>query len=299
MIDGVAITGSSDGGEDEFNSLQQQSIIMIYIGVGLFFIALVQTTALTQFGERIAFKTQITYFKKALEMDSYYYEDHNPTEMASKIAKEIAAIKRGTGTKVGSAIMAIASFVLGIAFSFYWGWLMNVILLGFVPVIVVLGVLMAAALTSGLTEGLKAYSQSAGYAEQALQAIKIVHTYGQEKLEEMNYKKYLKRCEELGAKSNIKGAFGFAGVMTGFVSFYAYSFYFGGYLRWNDVKNFDGREYSGGVIVAIMFSTVFGAATAGTMAPHAKAIAESQIAGKLAYDTIDHVPKIRSETDKK
>jgi hypothetical protein len=78
------------------------------------------------------------------------------------------------------------------------------------------------------------------------------------------------------------------------VFFYAYSFYFGGWLRWNGIQNFDGREYSGGVIIAIMFSTVFGAVTGGTMAPHAKAIAESQIAGKLAYDTIDHVPKIRS-----
>ena len=98
--------------------------------------------------------------------------------MASKIAKEVAAIKRVTGSKVGSAIMAVASFVCGLGFSFYWGWLMNVILLGFVPVIMFLGVLMAAALSSGLTESLKAYSQSAGYAEQALQAIKIVHTYG-------------------------------------------------------------------------------------------------------------------------
>ena len=57
--------------------------------------------------------------------------------------------------------------------------------------------------------------------------------------------------------------------------------------------NYDGREYSGGVIVTIMFSTVFGAATLGTMAPHSKAITEAQIAGKLAYDTIDHVPKIK------
>jgi hypothetical protein len=48
------------------------------------------------------------------------------------------------------------------------------------------------------------------------------------------------------------------------------------------------------VIITIMFSTMFGAATLGTMSPHAKAIAESQIAGKLAYDTIDHVPKIKA-----
>lgn len=101
-------------------------------------------------------------------MDSYFYENQNPTEMASKIAKEIAALKRGTGNKVGSALMAVTSFVFGIAFSFYWGWLMNVILLAFVPVIVFLGILMAAAMQSGLTESLKAYSQSAGYAEQAL-----------------------------------------------------------------------------------------------------------------------------------
>ena len=153
---------------------------------------------------------------------------------------------------------------------------------------------MGAALQSGLTESLKAYSQSAGYAEQALQAIKIVHTYGQEKLELKNFSKYLTRCEAINAKSNIKGAFGFALVMSSFYCFYAWAFFWGGYLRWNEIKNFDGREYSGGVIVTIMFSTVFGAATLGTMAPHAKAIAESQIAGKLAYDTIDHVPKIKS-----
>jgi ATP-binding cassette subfamily B (MDR/TAP) protein 1 len=83
--------------------------------------------------------------------------------------------------------------------------------------------------------------------------------------------------------------------MVSFVLFYAYSFYFGGYLRWNGIKNFDGKEYSGGVIVTIMFSTVFSAMTLGSMAPHLKAIAEAQIAGKLAYDTIDHVPKIKAQ----
>jgi len=53
------------------------------------------------------------------------------------------------------------------------------------------GSLMGIALQSGITEQLKAYAMSAGYAEQALSAIKIVHTYGQEKLEEKNYMKYL------------------------------------------------------------------------------------------------------------
>ena len=81
---------------------------------------------------------------------------------------------------------------------------------------------------------------------------------------------------------------------SSFLVFYAYSFYWGGYLKWNDINNFDGRAYTGGVIITVMFSTVFGAATLGSMAPQFKAISEGQIAGKLAYDVINNVPKVVS-----
>ena len=38
---------------------------------------------------------------------------------------------------------------------------------------------------------MKYYAQSAGYAEQALLAIKVVQTYGREVKESLNYNKYL------------------------------------------------------------------------------------------------------------
>jgi hypothetical protein len=73
--------------------------------------------------------------------------------------------------------------------------------------------------------------------------------------------------------------------------FYAYSFYWGGRLRYNEIKNGD-REYSGGMILSIMFSTIFGALNLGGMTPHLKAVNEGKIAGKLAFDVIDHVPAV-------
>jgi ATP-binding cassette subfamily B (MDR/TAP) protein 1 len=73
--------------------------------------------------------------------------------------------------------------------------------------------------------------------------------------------------------------------------FYSYSFYWGGRLRYDEVKNGD-REYTGGAILAIMFSVVFGALQVGGMMPHLKAVTDSKIAGKLAFDVIDHVPKV-------
>ena len=61
-----------------------------------------------------------------------------------------------------------------------------------------LGLGFAMSLEDGNNENMKAYSQSSGYAEQALSAIKVVHTYGQELLEMKNYNKYLSRAKIIG-----------------------------------------------------------------------------------------------------
>lgn len=57
-------------------------------------------------------------------------------------------------------------------------------------------------------------------------------------------------------------------------------------MRYQGIKNGD-KEYTGGAILAIMFSVVFGALQLGGALPHAKAIKDATIAGKLAFDVID------------
>ena len=54
-----------------------------------------------------------------MRKDAAYYDEHNPTEMAAKIAKETSAMQRGLGEKVGSIIMSFTSFLLGFVFAFY------------------------------------------------------------------------------------------------------------------------------------------------------------------------------------
>jgi ATP-binding cassette subfamily B (MDR/TAP) protein 1 len=112
-------------------------------------------------------------------------------------------------------------------------------------------------------------------------------------LEMTNYNKYLERANKIALGSTFKRAIGSAILFFLILGFYGFAFYFGGYLRANDVKNGD-TEYNGGSIIAIMFSVVFGAFGIGGAAPHVAAIAEGLVAGKLAYDVIDHKPKIDS-----
>lgn len=74
---------------------------------------------------------------------------------------------------------------------------------------------------------------------------------------------------------------------------YAAAFWFGGYLRIEKVTEGDeDKIYTGGQIIAIMFSVIFGAFNMGGMAPHVKSLTEGRIAGKFAWDIMDNVPKV-------
>lgn len=82
-------------------------------------------------------------------------------------------------------------------------------------------------------EVMKAYSQSAGYAEQALSSIRVVQAFCNEQLELSIYVKYLSTVREQAAKTGTMlavtgGLFGF--IMT---AFYAYTFFLGSVLRSN------------------------------------------------------------------
>ena len=53
---------------------------------------------------RVASRLRIEYFRKSLEKDAAYYDLNNPTEVATQISKNIAAIKAGLGQKYGHVL---------------------------------------------------------------------------------------------------------------------------------------------------------------------------------------------------
>jgi len=113
-------------------------------------------------------------------------------------------------------------------------------------------------------------------------------------LEDTIYSKYLQRTREAGRKIAVKVAIGNSLLMGVFLGFYAYAFYFGSVLLASG-KESQSKEYSGGVVVAVMFSVVIGIFYLGGAGPHLKAISEAKVAGKLAFNIIDHVPKVNSK----
>jgi ATP-binding cassette subfamily B (MDR/TAP) protein 1 len=115
-----------------------------------------------------------------------------------------------------------------------------------------------------------------------------------EKTEMNNYDKYLGRAKATGVKTHMKSAIAISGFFFSMFGYYGYSFYTGSWLVTEKVINSRTNEpYNAGDIMACFFGVVFGVFSLGMAIPNLKAVTEGRVAGKLAYDIIDRVPKIR------
>ena len=99
-------------------------------------------------------------------------------------------------------LMGASMGISGLTMSLYKGWTFGLVLL---LLIIPLGGLMTINIkiaSSGVEKSLRAYGQSAGYADQALNAIKVVVAFGMETTEIQNYSKYLVGAKQVSIKSN-------------------------------------------------------------------------------------------------
>jgi hypothetical protein len=74
---------------------------------------------------------------------------------------------------------------------------------------------------------------------------------------------------------------------------YGFAFYMGSVWIENGIRNhtYD-RTYSSGDILSCFFGVVFGMFSVGMATPNLKAVAEGKVAGKMAFEVIDRIPKI-------
>ena len=145
--------------------------------------------------------------------------------------------------------------ILSLGSAFYFGWALTLIILCALPCFILSGLIMAHVMKGGLMSQMKAYAQSSGYAEQALQAIKVPFTYGNELLESKNYDKYLLRAKDAANDRSwlLARAIFLFSIVSQLISAFAY--YFGGYAITHSWANYNGI-YTGGAIFTVVMSTV-------------------------------------------
>jgi ATP-binding cassette, subfamily B (MDR/TAP), member 1 len=274
--------------EDTIKTVSKMSLIFTLVGIAVWFFSYVMYSSLLLFSDRVTKKIRTKYLESILRQESAWFDTINPSELSARLSKESAAIQKALGEKMGTIVLAFAMTVAGMAFAFTRGWSFSLVLLVAFPFLGFTTSLMSKVLAKGTQETMKAYGQSAGYADQALNAIRVVAAYGQEEKEVQNYTKYLERARVAGVKTHCQGAFAMSLFFASIFGTYAYSFYMGSVWIYKDFwNNTFSRTYTAGDILSCFFGVIFGMFSVGLATPNMKAVAEGRVAGKLTFDIID------------
>ena len=190
--------------------------------------------------------------------------------------------------------MSLAGLFVG----FYKGWSLALAMFSIAPILMCGMGIFGSVMQKNTVVSMRAYAQSAGYAEQALSAIRIVVSFGQEALEITNYTKFLQNVRDAGTKQGVA-----AGLSLGFFFFsvylcYGFSFFLG--AVWIDEKfwnHSEDRGYTAGDTMAVFFGVLIGLFAMGGAGPAMNAINIAKASGKTAYEVIDRKSPIDQDAE--
>ena len=164
--------------EEMAETIREICLIMVGLAVVVFVTSFFQNWLLMRASAGIASKIKTAYLKAVLNQESAWYDQTSYLEMSSRIAKETDAIKDGVGRKYGIVLYSYCMCLAGFASGLYKGWSLSLAMLGMFPLMMIGMGCFGAVMANRTLASMKAYGQSAGYAEQALTAIRIVVSFG-------------------------------------------------------------------------------------------------------------------------
>mmetsp|Transcript_10621 Transcript_10621/g.17848 ORF Transcript_10621/g.17848 Transcript_10621/m.17848 type:complete len:339 (+) Transcript_10621:8-1024(+) len=223
--------------EEALEEIEVICLIFVIIGVGIQIFGYMFYAFLLIFSERVAKRTRIAYLRAILKQEAAWFDLKNYQELSSRISKEILAIQKALGEKFGTLLFALAMCCSGLFFAAFRGWKFTLVVFCGTLTLGISTSLQVKVVQSGYEAQLKAYGQSAGYAEQALNAIKIVLSFGQQEREVMNYQKHLDGVRKTAMKTHYTNSLAVAFFLSSIFGVYSYSFFFGTVFIYNDVIN--------------------------------------------------------------
>jgi len=261
--------------KETLRRVQTMFFVMIGVGVGIGLFGFVYWFILLRFSNKISRRTKENYLAAILKQETGWFDSFNYNELSARITKETMAINKAIGEKVGLIIFSLGMTICGLVIGVINGWSLALANFAVGPVIGLCAVFFGNTMQNKFSKALKAYGQSAGYAEQALSAIKVVVAFGMEPTEIKNYSKYLSRSKDMGRKQQILLALSIGFFIGSIFCSYSYAFWVGGIWiekrYWNHILD---RAYMGGDILAVFWGILFGFFALSQVSPHAKNVSE-------------------------
>jgi len=247
-------------------------------------------------------RLRTAYMNALLRQDPTWYDTNSAGEASSSMAADSVTITSGMGDKFITVFQAFSTFLAGFILGFSRGWKLALVLLGFLPVIAIVGGIINKFVASGENKNSKAYGKAGAVLTEALTNIRTVAAFGGEEAEIKRFDMHLEKSEKEGIRKGwVSGAT--IGVLLFFIFItYGVGLYFGGQLViWSRQDNPECNSpaaivldycFTGGDVMQVIFALLIGASSLGQAGPGMAAIASARGAAAKLYAVIDRVPSI-------
>lgn len=266
------------------------------IGVAAFILSYISFASWMITGETQAIAIRKQYFRSLLRQEIAFFDSVNPNELASKIAEECFSIQGGIGEKVSTFVYSLSLLIFGFLVGYIMGWQLALVLTAIMPAVAGSGTAFVYTIQKQTAYTSKSYATAGGISEEALNSIKTVVALGGEPKEVKRYQDALDKHNKSVVKFALISGFAMGLMIFMFFGMYALAFWFGGKLIDNQTTNaIKGEPYTGGDVLTVFFSIMFGGFSISQATPAIKKFAVAKAAGGRAFALIDRQSKISIE----
>jgi ATP-binding cassette subfamily B (MDR/TAP) protein 1 len=246
-----------------------------------------QGIAFAKTSERLVYKVRDTAFRTILRQDVEFFDrDENSTgALTSFLSTETTHVAGLSGVTLGSIIVALSTLISCCALSLAIGWKLSLVCIATLPVTISCGFFHFWSLTNYQQRAKAAYEVSAGYASEAVAAIRTVASLHREEDVLTNYRRSLKAQQRRSLSTVLKTTILYAASQSLVFLCFGLCFWYGGTLIGR-------REYDMFQFFLCFMAVLFGAQNVTIIFAFAPDMGKAHSAAQVLKTLFDRKPTI-------
>ncbi|RUS84570.1 hypothetical protein EGW08_007665 [Elysia chlorotica] len=273
--------------ETQKDRIMIYSLIMLGLGVMSLFTMFLQGYMFARSGEALTTRLRDKTFRSMLRQDIAFYDNakNSVGALTTRLATDASLVQGVTGVRLGSTLMNISNMGTAIIISFVYSWKLTLLIIGFMPFIVLGGIMEVRLLTGQAGKNKEALEGAGKVAVECIENMRTVASL----LKEPEFFRLYVNSLEVTYKQNKRRAH-LVGVTYAFsqaIIYFAYAaaFVLGAYL-------IEEREQTFEEVFLVFSAIVFGAMGLGNASAFAPDIGKAQNSAKRIIALIDSQPTL-------
>ncbi|KAK1756016.1 P-loop containing nucleoside triphosphate hydrolase protein [Echria macrotheca] len=272
------------------------SLMYLMLAWVLFIAFSVQGILFAKCSERLVHRVRDNSFRSMLRQDVEFFDldENSAGSLTSFLSTEATHVAGLSGATLGTLLMVSSTLVSACAVALALGWKLALVCIATMPILIGCGFFRFWMLAHYQRRAKKAYSGSASYASEAINAIRTVASLTREDDVIKQYRDSLAAQQRESLKSVLKSSTLYAASQSLTFLAFALGFWYGGTL----IAKF---EYDMFQFFVVFSSVIFGAQSAGSVfsfAPDMGKAAEAARSLKTLFDRKPTIDTWRSDGDK-